>query len=187
MFPHHVAEELKKWLVNANHAGITQVRTCEEVGRWEQPVGVMLDLSDGWRFVLQCVGTAPDGGDVNRDPNYSPPDLPAGMWDEMPIYRANRKKFEAEMAGYDGPKSRRPQAPPRALMTVALDLIKDAGHDGIASADIRDGRPTIRVTCADGAKVYCLAAGYLAPGEAKLAHPAHDIPADWSKEVARVS
>lgn len=187
MYTHHVVDELKNWLVNANHPGITRVRTCEEVGWSEQPVGVMIDLSDGWRFVLQCVGVAPDGGNVNRDPSYPPPDLPDVMWDEMPTYRANRKKFEDEVRGQAGSNSRKPQASPRALMTVALDLIKKAGHDGIASVDIRDDRPTVRVTCTDGSKVYCMAAGYIAPGESKLAHPAHAIPADWSKEPARVS
>lgn len=187
MYPRHVADLLKQWLTAAEHPGITRVRTLAEVGWHEQPVGVLLDLSDGWRFVLQCVGTAPDGGNANRDPKYPVPEVPAGTWEEDPAYQEARRKFEAEVRGHAGPKSRRPQAPPRALMTVALAATEKADHDGIASVTIRDDQPTLRITCTDGSMVFALAAGYLAPGETKMAHPAHAVPADWSKEPAHVS
>jgi hypothetical protein len=187
VFPHHMADLLKQWLSAADHPGMTQVRTCAEIGLWEQPVGVALTLSDGWIFLLQCVGAAPNGGNVNRDPNYPPPDLPAEMWDEMPAYKAARKVFEREQAAHAGPKSRRPQASPQALLREALRVAEAAGHEHIASVEIAEKTGSLKVVCMDGSTVYGLAAGYIAPGASELAHKAHEIPAEWSKEPAHVS
>lgn len=187
MYPHHVADLLKQWLTAAEHPGIVRVRTCAEIGRCEQPVGVALTLSDGWTFLLQCVGTAPDGGDANRDPNFPPPDLPEGMWDELPAYLAARKRFEQEQGAYAGPKSRRPQAPSEALIRQALKVSEAAEHEHIASVEIREKTGSLKVVFADGSAVFGLAAGYIAPGAVDLAHPAHVIPADWRKEIAHVS
>lgn len=187
MYPHHFAGNLKRWLAAAGHPGIAAVRTCREVGWHLQPGGVMIDLSDGWRFVLQCVGTSPDGGNANRDPRFGPPTWPDGPWEDSEECRAARRRFEAEVGAYTGPKSRRPQAAPQVLLSVALDVVKGAGCDAVADVEIPDGRTVLVVTCVDGAKVFGLPAGYLAPGEVELAHPAHAIPAEWQKVPARVS
>lgn len=187
MYPHHMADLLKQWLTAAEHPGIVRVRTCAEIGRCEQPVGVALTLSDGWTFLLQCVGAAPNGGNANRDPNYPPPDLPEDMWDTFPDYLTARKVFEREQDAHAGPKSRRPQAPPEALTRVALRVIEAADHEHITSVEIREKTGSLKVVCADGSAVFGLAAGYIAPGAVDLAHPAHVIPADWRKEIAHVS
>lgn len=186
MFPHQYAGLLKDWLAEAEHPGITQVRTCAEIGRWEQPVGVALTLSDGWIFILQCVGTAPDGGNANRDPQYPPPVVPEGTWEEDPSYQQARKVFEQAQAGYTGPKSRQPQAPPAALVREALKATEAPEHEHIASVEIREKTGALKVVFADGSTVFGLPAGYLPPGGVKMAHPAHDIPADWRKEIAHV-
>lgn len=182
MYPYQLAGLIKQWLTTAEHPGITRVRTCAEIGRHEQPVGVALTLSDGWIFLMQCVGAAPDGGNTNRDPSYPPPDLPEEMWDEMPAYLAARKAFEQEQAAYVGPKSRHPQASPEALIREALKVTEKAEHEHVTAVEVREKTGALKVVFADGSTVYGLAAGYIAPGETKLAHPAHDIPADWRKE-----
>ncbi len=184
MFPHQYAGLLKGWLAAAEHPGITQVRTCAEIGRHEQPVGVALTLSDGWTFILQCVGTAPDGGNTNRDPRYPAPNLPDGSWENMPAYQVARKVFERQQGAYSGLKSRQPQATPGALLRLALKVTEAAEHEHVAITEKVDN---LKVVFADGSTVYGLAAGYIAPGETKLAHPAHDVPADWRKEPANVS
>lgn len=187
MFAYQFADLLKGWLAAADHPGITHARTCADIGRWEQPVGVALTLSDGWIFILQCVGTAPDGGNTNRDPQYPAPDLPEGAWEDNPTYRAARKVFEQQQAAYSGPKPRQPQATPAALIREALKVTEGAGHEHIAAVEIREKTGALKVAFADGSTVFGLTAGYIAPGGTKLAHPAHDIPADWRKESANVS
>lgn len=187
MYPYHMADLLKQWLTAAEHPGITQVRTCAEIGRWEQPVGVALTLSDGWIFLLQCVGAPPEERNRVRDPNYPPPDLPEVMWDEMPDYKAARKVFEREQAAYAGQRSRRPQASPQALIREALRVVEVAGHEHVATTEVREKTGSLKVVFADGSTVYGLAAGYIAPGGVELAHKAHEVPAEWSKEPADVS
>lgn len=187
MFPYQFADLLKGWLAESEHPGITQVRTSAEVGWWEQPIGVALTLSDGWTFILQTVGAAPDGGNANRDPNYPPPAVPEGTWEEDDGYRQARKVFERAQAGYVGVKSRRPQAPPQALIRQALKVTEGAGHGHVSSVEVREKTGSLKVVFADGSTVYGMAAGYVAPGEAKMAHAAHAVPADWRKEMTNVS
>ncbi len=187
MYPHTFANLLRDWLAHAEHPGLAQVMTCADIGRWEQPVGVAVTLTDGWTFILQCVGTAPDGGNANRDPAFPAPDLPEGSWEDDEAYRLARKQFTERQGTYTGPRSRQPQASPEALLHLALQVTESAGHAHVVSVEIREATGTLKVVCADGSTVFGLAAGYLPPGEVKMSHPAHDIPAAWRKEPARVS
>ncbi len=180
MYPHQMAEHLRDWLSSADHPGIAQVRTCLQVGRWEQPVGVLLDLSDGWRFLLQCVGSSPTpGGDAARDPDDMPPARLDGDWQGRFDYQQHRKAFEAEVAAWSGPRSKKPQATVTSLLAVAVEAVKRADHVKVQSVEIPDGRLDLKVAFTDGSVVYGLPAGYLAPGAADLAHKAHEVPKEW--------
>ncbi len=187
MYPHTFADHLRDWLARAEHPGLAQVRTCADIGRWEQPVGVAITLTDGWTFILQCVGTTPNGGNANRDPRFPAPDLLEGSWEDNVNYRTARTLFEKEQRTYTGPRSRQPQASPEALLHLALQVTEGAGVDHIASVEIREKTGSLKVVFADGAAVFGLAAGYIPPSEVKMPHTAHDIPAAWRKEPARVS
>lgn len=177
MYVHRFVDLLKQWITDVDHPGVTQVRTCLDVGRWEQPVGVMLDLSDGWRFLLQANGTSPDGGDAARDDE--PPARFAGDWQGRYDYQQNRKAFEAEVQTWDGGRSKRPQATVGSLLAVVVEAIKRADHPKVASVDIPDGRLVVKVTFTDTSAVYGLPVGYLPPGAADFGHKVYEIPKEW--------
>ncbi len=155
------------WLSDEQHPGIAGVRTCAEIGRHEQPVGVAVGLTDGWTWILQCVGGSPPGGDVNRSPSSARPDLPEGAWADMPAYRHARIEFEAEQAAYNGPKTRQPQASVGSLLALTADVVRRFEHLGITSVETPD-RPAILVGCEDGAMVYARHAGFIPPGATEL-------------------
>jgi hypothetical protein len=180
MYPHQFADQLRSWLASADHPGISQVRTCAQVGRWEQPVGVVIDLADGWRFLLQIVGTSPDGGDTARDPDDMPPPRFDGDWQGRFDYQQARAAFETEVAAWTGPRSKKPQAGVTSLLAVAVEAVKRADHPKVATVEIPDGKLVLKIVFTDGSAVHGLPAGYLTPGTPDLAHKAHDIPKEWS-------
>jgi hypothetical protein len=167
MYPTQFAEHLAVWLSDAQHPGVVQVRTCADIGRWEQPVGVAVTLSDGWLWVLQCLGGSPAGGDVKRSPSSVRPDLPEGSWEDMPVYQQARRAFDAEQAAYSGPKTRLPQASVASLFALAAEVVRRHEHLGIASVETPD-RPVLLIGFADGAAVYGRHAGFMAPGSTEL-------------------
>ncbi len=167
MYPHQLAEHLAVWLGDAQHPGIAQVRTCADIGRWEQPVGVAVTLTDGWTWILQCVGGSPPGGDINRSPSSVNPDLPEGPWEDMPAYQQARRAFEAEQAAYRGPKTRTPQASVGSLLALSADVVRRYEHLGITSVETPD-RPVILIGFEDGAMVYARHAGFIPPGSTDL-------------------
>ena len=178
MYPHNFTEQAKQWLTAADHPGITKIRTCAEAGWWEHPVGLVLDLSDGWRFILQCIGTAPTpSGDADRDPDDTPPARFDGEWNDRDDYRQARRRFEVE--SWAGTKTRRPQATVESLLAVVVEAAKRADHPKVVSVEIPDDRPVIKVTFTDGSAVYGLPVGYLTPGAAELAHKPQDVPEGW--------
>lgn len=184
MYPDRFAEHLKGWLVEAHHPGVVAVHTCAEVGRWEQPVGVMLTLSDGWRFLLQVVGAYPQGGAANERSDVARPERFDGAWQDRDDYRQARRAFEQEAGTYNGPKSRRPQAGVAVLLDHIGDVIKRADHPELATVEVDPSaggdRQILRILCDDKSAIHGLPAGYLAPGATDLAHPAHQIPKEWT-------
>lgn len=183
MYPTQFAEYLRDWLTDSGHPGIDQVRTCADLGRWEQPVGVAATLTDGWTLILQCVGTYPPGGAAGDDPDSPRPAPFAGSWEDRDDYKTARAAFAEAAVAYDGPVSRRPQASVTALLAAVLDIVKRADHPKLAHVEVSRTRPdtpdVLRVTCTDKSMIYGLAAGYIAPGNTDLAHKAHEIPKEW--------
>lgn len=168
MYPHQLAEHLAVWLGDAQHPGIAQVRTCADIGRWEQPVGVAVTLSDGWTWILQCVGGSPSpGGDAKRAPSSIRPDLAEGSWEDMPAYREARRRFEAEQAAHNEPRPKIHQASVGSLLGLTADVIRQAAHNAIATVETPD-RPVILIGFADGAAVYARHAGFIPPGTTDL-------------------
>ncbi len=169
MYPAQFSEHLAVWLSDAQHPGIVQVRTCADIGRWEQPVGVAATLSDGWIWILQCVGGSPSpGGDERRAASAVRPDLPEGSWEDMPAYREARKRFEAEQAAYSGPRSKIPQASVALLLALAAEVVRRHQHLGIVSVEAPQDRAVLLVGFDDGAMVYGRHAGFIAPGATDL-------------------
>ncbi len=167
---------LKQWLLNAGHPGIVDVRTCAEVGRWEQPIGVRVTLTDGWGLVVQVVRSSPAGGDQHSS------DLPPGPWSGDPVYQQARTAADADTATVAKVRGGKPRASVGQVLTVVLAAVTGAAHPDITAAEVsakNGGQPVLRVTCADGSTLYGLPAGWLAPGSAEFMHPAHAIPADW--------
>ncbi len=167
MYPHQLAEHLAVWLGDAQHPGIVQVRTCADIGRHEQPVGVAVSLTDGWTWILQCLGGSPPGGDVKRAATSVRPDLPEGPWENMPAYQQARRAFAAEQAAYSGPRPKMHQASAAALLTLAAEVVRRHEHLGITSVETPD-RPVILIGFADGAAVYARHAGFIPPGSTDL-------------------
>ncbi len=168
MYPHQLAEHLAVWLSDAQHPGIAQVRTCAQIGRHEQPVGLAVSLTDGWTWILQCVGgSPPHGGDERRAATSVRPDLPEGPWEDMPAYQEARRAFEADQAAYRGPKTRQPQASVGSLLALTADVVRRFEHLGITSVETPD-RPVILVGFEDGAMVYARHAGFIPPGATEL-------------------
>jgi hypothetical protein len=165
---HHFASCLAGWLGDSAHPGIARARTCADIGRHEQPVGVAVTLSDGWLWILQTVGTAPGGGDVNRSGESTRPEPFDGEWADRADYREARKAFEREQEAYDGPKTRLPQASVAALMGVALETVKRAGHPEVTSVEVPDGRLVLVVGFTDGSKAYGYPAGFIGPGATEM-------------------
>lgn len=169
MYPAQFVENLAVWLAGAQHPGIAQVRTCADIGRWEQPVGVAVTLSDGWTWILQCVGGSPSpGGNERRAATSQRPDLPEGPWEDMPAYREARSQFGAEQAAYDGPRPRIHQASVASLLALVVEVVKRHEHLGIKSVEMRESRPVAVITFEDRATVYCRHAGFIGPGATEL-------------------
>lgn len=189
MFPAHFADLLKQWLTDAHHPGIAQVRACAEIGRWEQPVGVAITLSDGWRVVLQTVGGAPPGGFANANPDRSKPAPFAGMWDDRGDYQTARKVDEAAARAHNGPRSQKPAATADAIMAVVVDAIRAAAHPEIVTVELvrraADRPENLRVTCDDQSMIYGYLVGYMPPGAADYNHPAHQVPKEY-QDVSRL-
>ncbi len=173
MRPYEFADLLKQWVTAAQHPGIAGVRTCADVGRWEQPCGIRVDLTDGWAFLLQVVRGAPPGGDHD---GYTAP--PTGQ----DVYAAARAASDTETGKVRALKGGRPQARVGVLLSVVEAAVAGAGHEEVRTVVVSarpGGVPVLRVTTTDGAVLYGLPVGWFAPGSTVLMHPAHTIPADW--------
>lgn len=160
---------VKGWLADAHHPGVTQVRTCAEIGRHEQPVGVALDLSDGWLWLLQLTGVSPDGGDVNRSDVADRPEPFDGSWEDRPDYRQAREVFEAERSGGRS-GSRLPQAAVATLLDWVCGVIRQAAHPEVESVDVNE-RLALVVVFRDGSRVNGRSVGFMAQGSADLTQP----------------
>jgi hypothetical protein len=174
MRPKPFADLLKQWLLTAGHPGVVDVRTCAEIGRHEQPMGVQVTLSDGWAFVLQVVRTAPDGGDRAGE------DVSVFGWDRD-AYREAREATDRAARSVKPPaRGAKPQAKVTNLLTLALDAVKRAGHPEVVAVEVSTRadrrRDVLRVSCVDGSTIYGLPAGFIPPGGADFTRPAHDIP-----------
>jgi len=183
MYPQHLSGLLKRWLLDAEHPGVSDVRTCAEIGRHEQPVGVVVTLSDGWRMVWQAVGSYPPGGAANENPDTPKPEKFDGMWDQLPEYKAARKADEAAAKAYTGPRSRKPAATADAIVALIVDVVKRADHAEIAHVETVRRSPdqpeTVRIACDDKAMIYGLVAGFMPPGATSFSHPDHQIPKEF--------
>ncbi len=169
MWVHHFADLLAGWLNESGHPGITRARTCADIGRHEQPVGVAVTLSDGWLWLLQCVGAAPfPGGDQQRSGESTAPERFVGTWADRADYRQARQAFEVEQGAYDGPRTRTAQASHTALVDVVADVVRRAGHPEVESVEVPSGRLVLRVGFVDGSKVFGYPVGFIGPGMTEL-------------------
>lgn len=183
MYPQTFADLLKDWLANAQHPGIATVQTCADVGWHEQPVGVMVTLSDGWRFVLQLVGSYPPRGTEGHNPDSPRPQPFPGNWADRDDYRQARRRFEAEAAGHRGAKPNRPQAAATTLLNWIGQVVELRQHPELSSVAVgpssAGGRNIIRVVCDDGSVINCLPVGFIPPGATAIAGGAHVMPAQY--------
>jgi hypothetical protein len=167
MRPKPFADLLKQWVADAGHPGVAEVRTCAEVGRHEQPMGVQITLTDGWAFVLQLVRTSPDGGDRQGE------GLDGLGWDRE-AYQSARVAADEAAAGVKPPaRVGRPQAKTSDLLSLVLDAVKRADHPAVSAVEVA------RVSCADGSTIFGLPVGFIPPGAASFGHPAHEIPKEY--------
>ncbi len=176
MYPGPFAELVKGWLIDADHPGIATVQTCAGAGRWENPIGVKVDLPDGWGIVVQMVSAAPNVGRT-KGPAPAPFD---GTWQEH--YRVARAAADsAAKAARPAQRGAKPAMSGRDLLGVALDVVKRADHPDVVDADwaetaSQSDRPGLRIVFDDRSTVYCKIPGFQPPGATDFDHPNHQPP-----------